>query len=171
MIVEVAIILPVLILLIFAGTDMIRYVQTLHKLDLVSDSLVTRLSRQSVLQAADLEGALGQAQSLLETTSSSDLGLKSRVIRLLPSGEQQLVWLHKAGGEPAGCGEGGAFPSYSVNGANPEAPRQLFFQNHLCFTLKSAFYLTSILPAERFVISSVATQPAYPYFADEADGE
>ncbi len=171
MIVEVAIILPVLILLIFAGTDMIRYVQTLHKLDLVSVSLVTRLSRQSVLQAADFDGALGQAQSLLETTSSSDLGLKSRVIRLLPSGEQQLVWLHKAGAGQIGCGEVGTLPSYLVSGANPEAPRQFFFKFHLCLTLKSAFYLTSILPAERFVISSVATQPAYPYFNAEADGE
>ncbi|MEP3246600.1 MAG: TadE/TadG family type IV pilus assembly protein [Sneathiella sp.] len=171
MIVEVAIILPLLILMIFAGTDMIRYVQTLHQVDLVSASLAARLSRQSVLQEADFEGALGQAQSLLEAIDASDLELTSRVIRLLPSGEEQLVWMHRVGGEQAGCSEGGALPHYLISDVNPAAPRQQFFQIRLCLTLKSAFYLTSILPKERFVISSFAAQLAYPHFAAEADGE
>ncbi|GEM_PF-6315853 len=155
--VETAIALPVLVLVLFLGTDFVRFTQLSHRVDQAAAETVRHFSQKPV---ADLTVLEGLRQDILNHSALSEeiqsIEIRGQVLEYSAVSGTNILWSGAVGDVVASCdiSEGA---DMNATFDNPlSVPRQHFSSIRLCVTPNSSFYLTPYFPYRDRAVAVVA---------------
>ncbi len=161
--VETAISLPVLVLVLFLGTDFIRFAQLSHKADQVAAEAVRRFSQQ---QAADLSALESLRQDILNHSGLSEAAqsfeIRGQILEYSAISGTSILWSGAVGDATTPCDISGVTDMNAVFDNPQSVPRQYFSSIRLCLTPKSSFYLTPYFPYRDRAVAVVARRLLKP---------
>ncbi|OUR80203.1 hypothetical protein A9Q83_01890 [Alphaproteobacteria bacterium 46_93_T64] len=166
--IEVAVALPVLVLLLFGGIDLTRYVQAIHKTDIAVDVIADELRDDPYVSSEDVSALLQSTQTTMsfkEFTPSLEMTVGGLVLH--SNGSSTKAWQVQ-----------NSFPSGKCNGIEAMAlqptenlgsftPNQYLIAVKLCTVFKGEFFLSSIIPISARQITSTAVRHANHIFEVE----
>ena len=156
--VETAIALPMLVFLFFGGFDLTRYIYLIHKSDQAAALAADTIARMQLRNISiDLNQLLMQTQENLALGSYRPvMKIGAKVVSLRPNGETHSVLESFVGDMTIGCSGAGLLPNYSIEDADPTAPRQTLVSVQICIQATNDFYTSTFLPLQSIILTSVS---------------
>ncbi len=159
--IELAIILPILFLLLFGGLDVSRYAQLVQKTDqttAIFAEVIGDLSQSD--QEASLERLLPFIQRQISFGAyNPQIKIQADYITFGADGRNSLNWSRSAGDTLANCPEDLEIPTFAMDEGEPSLPRHAFVRVEICVVAGSGFYLSNILSAGSSSYQSMFLHP------------
>jgi hypothetical protein len=164
--VEAALLLPILVLIVFTGLDILRTIQLMHRVDLVTESLGASLATRDEVDEQDIADLVPQVQASLGYYKR-DVRIMIRVssITLDPLNGAGEYWSAEVGETSVSCDQHGTFPSYTaIDGEEVYWPHQDFLVIRTCISPVEDFYLSSYRAHSQKNYASISRHSGTPAF-------
>ncbi len=163
---ETALLLPILVLIVFTGLDILRTIQLMHRVDLVTKSLGGSLAIREEVDDQDIADLVPQIQASLGYYKR-DVRIMIRVssITLDPLNGRGENWSTAVGEPNVSCDQDGTFPSYAaIDGQGVYWPQQDFLVIRTCISPVDDFYLSSYRAHGQKNYASISRHSGTPAF-------
>ena len=163
MLVEVAVFLPVLVLVLLLGTDFIRFMQLSHRADHAAFMAASRLGFTPETDTETLETLRQEVLNLSEFAEvPGTLEIRGRIQEYSAVTGHMILWSETAGDPVAACLMP-EMPAVKTQFEEPiSVPRQYFSSIQLCFQPSVSYFLTPYFPFRDTPVSAIYTWPAGP---------
>lgn len=150
--IELALALPLLVLILFSGLDIARYIQLTHKVEQAAESIIDTVSfSENGETEDDLSRGLALAKSILKYGSSyPHISVTAESFKLDPLSNKIVIWSGAMSTDTYSCAAPQNLPDYGPSSVSSSSPSQYFTQVHLCVRAKSDFFSSRLLSLENY---------------------
>jgi len=161
--VETAIALPVLLLMLFGGADITRYIQAMHRLDAATALIADGIGNRAVIDGALIEQVKRAALGVVAFNNNpAHLDIVVGAGRLWSGGQYQEMWTISSADAAANCRLAPQSYGYENPESDPYFPSQYLFDIQVCSYLEDSFFLSALIPKSlrRIRLGTVRAAPA-----------
>ncbi len=159
--IELALVLPLLVLILFSCFDIARYIQLIHNVEHAAERIIDTVSFSEKDETEnDLSRGLALAKSILKYGSSyPHISVTAESFKLDPLGDKTVFWSATKGTDAYSCTLPQSRPNYGPSSIGSSSPSQYFTRVHLCVGTKSDYFSSQFLALENLELFNTTYRP------------